>query len=541
MIASVPLLVLFTVSLPRPEAEAVSPKPAEQAKAEPPTTQATTSRILVVPFEAPARDGRTYWLGEAAAVVIAGDVNARGLGAITRPARERAYDQLHLPPNAVLSRATVIKVGELVGAAQVVVGSVAVEGDSLTVRAQPIRIDVGRADPEIVERGSLADFFTVVEKVSRRVVPGGTTPAAVPAPSLQAFEQYVKGLLAEQPASQAGFLEAALKLDPRYDRARLALWDVRTLQGDHAAALAAVRAVDRSSPLSRRARFLSGVSLLSLAKPDEAFAVFKDLQQDASQPSILNNLGVVQIRRGAPADGKPTYFFTKAAEAAPDDPDILFNLGYAYALDRDPQGAIYWLREALRRNPTDVDAHVVLASALDSAGSAVEAARERELAAQLSTQRADAKKDLPRGLERVRQDVDETAGNAVDRTILDAAQRDQQDLARFHLERGRRLFEQEQDREAMLELGRVVFLSPYESEAHLLIGRIHLRAGRPHEAVNALKISIWSKDTAPAHVVLGDAYLRLKDPTSARSEAQKALALDPSSADAKALLTRIGG
>jgi len=135
--------------------------------ASPPSPAASTARILVVPFEAPARDGRTYWLGEAAAVVVAGDINARGLGAIARPARERAYDQLHLPPNAVLSRATVIKVGELVGAAQVIVGSVAVEGDALTVRAQPIRIDVGRADPEIVERGTLSDFFTVVEKVSR--------------------------------------------------------------------------------------------------------------------------------------------------------------------------------------------------------------------------------------------------------------------------------------------------------------------------------------------------------------------------------------
>src|SRR4249919_2777380 len=101
-------------------------------------------RILVVPFETPGRDGRTYWLGEAVAILMADDVNARGLGAITRPSRERAYDQLHLPPSAALSRATVIKVGELVGAGQVIVGEVRVDGDALTVKARPIRIDVGR-------------------------------------------------------------------------------------------------------------------------------------------------------------------------------------------------------------------------------------------------------------------------------------------------------------------------------------------------------------------------------------------------------------
>ena len=92
----------------------------------------------------------------------------------------------------------------------------------------------------------------------------------------------------------------------------------------------------------------------------------------------------------------------------------------------------------------------------------------------------------------------------------------------------------------MTELQRDVFLSPYEAEAHLLIARIHLRAGRPKEAVDALKISLWSKDTAPAHVALGEAYLRLKDAAAARAEAQKALDLDPGSAEAKALLDKIG-
>ncbi len=529
--------LLFAALLPG------SPKPCGEA-APPRQPAAATGRILVVPFETPGRDGRAYWLGKAIAILIEDDVNARGLGAITRPSRERAYDQLHLPPNAVLSRATVIKVGELVGAAQVIVGEVSVDGEALTVRARPIRIDVGRADAEITERGNLADLFALVRKVARRAVPGGTEPsdgASGRPPSLQAFEQYVKGLLAEQPASRAMFLEAALKFDPGDDRARLALWEVRTSQGDHAAALAAARAVSPGSADVRRARFLSGVSLMSLKQNDEAFTLFKALQDAASDPAILNNLGVIQLRRPAQADaGKPAYWFTKAAESEPDDPDLLFNLGYSYALDRDPQGAIYWLREALRRNPADQDAHAVLASALDAAGSAVEAGRERELAAQLSSRSADSHRDgLPRGLERPRHDLESTRAGGVDQAIANTAQRDQRDLAQFHLERGRRLFEGEQDREAMMELRRAVFLSPYEAEAHLVIGRIHLRAGRPLEAVDALKISIWSRDTAAAHVALADAYLRLKDVAEAKAQIQKALALDPDSAEAKALMKRI--
>src|SRR5262249_19533808 len=146
------------------------------------------------------------------------------------------------------------------------------------------------------------------------------------------------------------------------------------------------------------------------------------------------------------------------------------------------------------------------------------------------------RKDAPKGLERVRQELESSYGATVDQAILNTTQRDQQDMAQFHLERGRRLYEKEQDREAMTELHQAVFLSPYEAEAHLLIGRIHLRAGRPRDAVDALKISIWSRDTAAAHAALGDAYLRLKDLPNARTQVQKALALDPDSSEAKALL-----
>ncbi len=126
-----------------------------------------------------------------------------------------------------------------------------------------------------------------------------------------------------------------------------------------------------------------------------------------------------------------------------------------------------------------------------------------------------------------------------DQTLVDSAQREQRELAAFHLDQGRRLFEREQDREALAELRRAVYLSPYEARAHLLIGRIHLRAGRPADAIDAFKISIWSEDQAAAHVSLGEAYLKTGDKVKARAEAQRALVMDPASADAKRLLTEI--
>jgi Tfp pilus assembly protein PilF len=260
--------------------------------------------------------------------------------------------------------------------------------------------------------------------------------------------------------------------------------------------------------------------------------------------AALNNLGVIQIRRGStPETGIPVFYLTKATDADPGDPDFLFNLGYAYMLDRNSQAAIYWLREAVRRDPGDADAHFVLAAALQGAATNVEAERERELARRLSSRygelerRAAAEKlPVPRGLERLRDEPATPGGFRADPAVVNSTQRDQRELVTFHLDRGRRLYEREADGEAMAELRRAIYLSPYEAQAHLLVGRIHLRSGRPQEAVNALKISIWSQDTAPARVALAEAYLRLQNSAAARTELERALALDPNSADAKRML-----
>jgi tetratricopeptide (TPR) repeat protein len=146
---------------------------------------------------------------------------------------------------------------------------------------------------------------------------------------------------------------------------------------------------------------------------------------------------------------------------------------------------------------------------------------------------------VPKGLERARVDPDSPGGFRPDPTFVNSAQRDQRELATFHLDRGRRLYEREEDSEAMTELRRAVYLSPYEAQAHLLIGRIHLRAGRPQDAVNALKISIWSEDGAAAHVALAEAYLKLQNTAAARTELERALSLDPNSSDAKRMMGEI--
>lgn len=504
--------------------------------------------LLVMPLTNAAREPRVHWVQEASAVLLADALNARGVRALTRSERVTAFERMHLPARATLSLATVIRVGQMVGASEVIRGTLEVAGNELTVRARSVQIDTGRQLSEIVERGAISDLFGIFGRVAGRLAPRSIAPPPSSQPSFEAFENYIKGLIAEAPATQIKFLEAALNLYEPYDLARIALWEVLTAQGDHARALASVRGVAAGSPRAREARFHAALSQIALAQWDDAFAGLKALGEQAPAAAIDNNLGVIQSRRGStPQTGRPTYYFNKAIEAEPTEPDYHFNLGYAYYLERDFPAAVYWLREAVRRNTADGDAHFVLGASLQATvGTNVEAVREKELARQLSVvydewqRRPGASgEQVPRGRERIKTQLDPVRASRVDMAIVTTAQREHQEVAAFHLDRGRRLYAEEKDREALEELRRSIFLLPYQAEAHLLVGKIYLRSAHAREAIDALKIAIWSEETAGAHVALADAYLQNGDVANARVSAQRALVLDPGSADAKALLERI--
>ena len=61
-------------------------------------------------------------------------------------------------------------------------------------------------------------------------------------------------------------------------------------------------------------------------------------------------------------------------------------------------------------------------------------------------------------------------------------------------------------------------------------------AGRTADAIDALKISIWSQDTAPARLALAEAYLSARNPAAARTQVERALRLEPDLEEAQELL-----
>jgi len=502
--------------------------------------------ILVVPFEAQG-DPRAFWLGEASAILLEEALADLGHAVVPREARVELVDRLGLPATGALTYASAIRIARFLGAPQVMLGTSSLDEDGLTVSAHVVDLIDGRVRDAVTRSQPLRELFDLHARLARQL-----TQAAPAAPELlasrqhpdpEAFEDYVKGLLAPSVDARIRLLTEAIEREPAYTAARLALWQVHTTAGNHAAALDVALAIDPGGSDPVPARFAESASLIALGRLDESFERLSDLSDRApDEAAVFNNLGVVQLRRGAGQEGGwPVFYFHRAVELAPHVVDFCFNLGYAYWLAGDADAAIYWLTEAVRRDPGDAEAHHVLGAALDRMGRRDQARLEAELAAELSSDFADRTDTrVAPGLERLVRRHGGGSPAGLDARFLEGARREHADLALFHLERARRLLDEGRLVQAVDEARRAVFLTPYGAEASLLLGRILLRLDRVDDAVEALNLSLWSAETVEAHVALATALSRRGDAQGAAAEVEAALAIDPGSVAALALQQELG-
>jgi len=217
--------------------------------------------------------------------------------------------------------------------------------DKLSVHVRMIRLDEGRQLPDVVDEAPLADIFPLFERLATalgRLTGRPLSPLrhAQEHPPLEAFENYVKGLIAVTPRAQQRFLELAFQQAPRNPSVLLAMWSVYSDEGMHDKALAAARNVPTASAASRQARFSASLSLIALNRLEEGFKELTALMTERASPAVANALGVVQLRRGGTSIVAAPALFQRAVETAPGNTDFLFNLGYAFALAHEPQPAL---------------------------------------------------------------------------------------------------------------------------------------------------------------------------------------------------------
>jgi tetratricopeptide (TPR) repeat protein/TolB-like protein len=553
--------------------------PAVRAQTSPSLPPSRQGLYLVFPFENNASSPRLEWLGEGLEELTIQYLSDAGEQVYSHAGRAGELERYGLPSSAKLSRATMLRIAQDLDADFVIFGSFNSDGTSLTVESHLLRVDPPALIAPVSETGPLNSLMDLQARLvwHTLVANDKNYPVALPEFSkslrplrLDAFEHFVRGLLANDDEPRLRELREAARLDAAWPDPAFALGETYAGRGDCNSALPWLARVPKTHPRYVEATFAVGVCRLQLNQPDKAEEVFTALQDSfrnngsnsqstgvsgADLPEILNNLGLALARQGklpaAQAD------FQRAIELDPDEDDYPFNLGLLAFRSSDFNSASTAFREAVEREPDNAEDRALLIQALEKAGNKAEADEERNSVAEalgpnaLPTVHVDAKSDAQSHLDRIKPDLDITAlrleiqspsmvaAAAVSTNAAAAASASTATTPASQIRRGRQELAAGHLDLAEAQFRAALATDPVNASAHLGLAEVDRRRNKYNDAVTELQASLKSRDSAVVRTTLARVYMEQKKFDLARAEAERALALAPNYNEAKQLLDHL--
>lgn len=559
-------MIALLPAAPQPSAATENLPPAGriQQPQNSPAAQASQQGIyLVFPFESVGASPRFDWLGEGLEELTIQRLSAAGQQVYSHAGRTAELDRSGLPPNARLSRASMLRIAQNLDADFVIFGKFTSDGQKLTVESQILRLNPTRLLPVVQEAGPLDSLMDLHLRLLWRLLAANDHAYSASLAEfakrqrplrLDAFEHYVRGLMAADDGARLKELHEAARLEPEWPDPDFAIGDAYYGRRDCDSALIWLAKVPKTHDSYVEAVFTTGVCRLLMNQPDKAEEVFKSLQEGlrnsmvsgADLPELLNNLALARARQGniAPAIAD----LRRAAELDPDDDDYPFNLGVLALEKNDFTAAADSFREASGRQPDKAENRAMMILALEKAGKKTEADEERESAAEtfgpdaLPVERLDSKKDSLTKLERVRPELDTTAlqlelaseGVSAGSTSSGAA-----DTPAGHIRRGRQELSAGRVDAAEAEFRVALASDSGSASAHNGLAEVYRRRGKLDDSAKELQASLEIRDSAAVRTTLARVYLEQKKVDLARQEAERALKLAPKYAEAKELLERL--
>jgi tetratricopeptide (TPR) repeat protein len=469
-----------------------------------------------------------------------------------------------IPTTAKLSRATMLHVAEDLDADFVVFGNFNYDGKNLTIDSRLLRVNPAALLPPLHESGPLETVMDLHTRLMWRML--SENDHAYPlsltefsqmhkAIRLDAFEHYIRGLIANEDETRLRELREAVRLEPEWMEPNYALGEAYFARRDCVSALPWYAKVPKTHERYLEALFSVGVCRLSMNQPEqaeEAFATLQTLLRNSSAPGVdfpevLNNLAIAKARQNKyPAAQED---LRRASSLDPDEDDYPFNLGLIAIQQGDFNGAAAQFREASHREPDIPEDRSLLVAALEKAGKQEEADQERNAALEAfgpnggTTTHLDTKNDSLTHIERVATEIDpETLRFEMESAEARAASsgtQDGRDTPAAHLRRARQNLSGGQLDAAEHEYHLTLATDKGNASAHLGLGEIARRQGRLEDAVKELQLSLQARDSAVVRTTLARVYLEEKKPALARAEVEHALKLAPNYTEAKQLLEHL--
>lgn len=321
------------------------------------------------------------WIGESAAETIHEALSSYGLLTLSRDDRVEVYQRLGVKPSVLLTRATVMKIGQTLDAGQVVFGDYTIDpapgpGSAMksSVRIVVHVIDLKKLkEAESFEQDGLLENLSQMEmalawQVLRQVAPAAAVSEEAfrrdrPAIRVDAMESYVRGLMTPPSGAEqrTKFFTQAARLDDRFSQPNYELGRMLMAKKDYRGAAAWLAKVARADSHYMEASFQLGICRFYEGDYDAAIRLFRMVGEEVPLNEVFNNLAAALSRRN---DASAAAGFEKALEGDEGDPDYWFNYGYALWKLGQYEKAADQFRAALQRSPGDTEATSFLGRAL---------------------------------------------------------------------------------------------------------------------------------------------------------------------------------
>jgi tetratricopeptide (TPR) repeat protein len=540
--------------------------PAQQSGAPPSIHPPAEGIFLVFPFENTGSSARLDWIGEGLEELTIQQLSAGGQQVYSHAGRLNEMDRYGLPSSGKLSRATMLHIAQEVDADYIVFGNYTSDGKTITVSARLLRVSPVALLPVMQESDELASLMQMQTKLTWRLL--GTTNHGYPLSfadfsrlqqplSLAAFEQYIRGLLANDDETRLRDLKEAARLEPDWPEPAFAIAEAFFQKNDCASAIPWFSKVPPKHARRVEATFSIGVCRLRLGQPDKAEEVFNGLEEDlhtnlvngADLPEILNNLAIARARQDNFSSASTAL--GRARDIDPDEDDYPFNLGLLALQQKDLTTAETHFNEAVEREPDNAEDLAFLIYTLDKLGKKAEAADRRDAASEafgekgLPLLRFDSKKtDAFTKYQRIKAELDVTSL----RLELEGPQTQQatgSDVAApansavAHIRLGQQQYRAGRLDAAEKEYRAALAIDPDNASAHRELAEIYRRRGKLDEAAHELQLSLSARDSAAVRTTLARIYLEQKKNDLALAEVQKAIQLAPNYPEAKELLEHL--
>lgn len=332
-----------------------------------PPAQAAT--YLVLPFFNLSKNPNLDWLGESLAESVREALSSEGLMTLDRDERIEAYSRLSLRPYSLLTKASVVKIGEELDAELVIFGQYDVKAvpdsppksrGSLIITARVLDLKHLKQGPEFREVGALEDLASLQSHLgwqTLRYLRPSSAPSEAefqqrhPPVRVDAVENYTRGLLAVNADDKHRFFTQAAHLDAHYSLPDFQLGRLLWGKKEYASAADWFQKVPPGDAHYHEANFFLGLCRYNTGDFAGAQAAFQIVARVVPLSEVYNDLGAAESRANTiPA---AVDSFKKALEGDSTDPVYQFNLGYALWRAGNFAAATESLRAVLDRDPED--------------------------------------------------------------------------------------------------------------------------------------------------------------------------------------------